>query len=256
VAHNESTSNLEDCLRREGFDVVVQKRTYLKEEADFSLMARCLLNHRDAWRRVAERGEASIVVEADFVPVRNFGSCPMPFDPRRHQVAVAWLYAGGPVLYRIEREGIAVGHSSTTVALLMTPAGAAGLVEFAEAELERAKGEYTPWDTYLSHRLRHGSGILTILPFRQYGEHGGLANREHAAHGVRGWHQADRLLGRLAFLPEYAGGSRIRYRLVRLRASIRGIARLLSFRYLELGAFARSNQRARLLRFAIARWLW
>lgn len=255
VAHQEDTSLLRASLESEGFEVREQRRTYSLVESSYTRMARCLLNHRDAWVAVAAGGRPAIVVEADFVPVRGFGRLPLPFDPSLESRAVAWLYSGGPVLYRIEADGRAVGHSSTPVALLMTPDAARGLVAFGDEELAKCGGRYTAWDTYLSHVLRRRMGITTYLVAQQYGEHGGLENPEHVAHGIRGWHQADRLAGSLSFLPSYARGSWLRYRLTRLRAVLRGLARLAAWHYFEPGAFRASNQKATLLRYAIRRWL-
>lgn len=257
IAHREETSRLEAFLRTAEFSVTVQRRVYSEVEAGYSLQARCLLNHLDAWRTIAQLGKPTLVLEADFVPVASFASLPAPFDPERTPRGLAWLYAGGPVVYEIDEDGRAIGHSSTTVALAMTPAAASELVRFGESEITASGGRYTPWDTYLSHRLRRNMDVPTFVPFRQYGEHGGRsANDEHTRHGVRGWHQGDRLAGRLAFLPDYAGGSQLRFRWIRARANLRGLARLATGRYLERGAFGHSPQKLALLTFALRRWVW
>jgi hypothetical protein len=130
------------------------------------------------------------------------------------------------------------------------------LIEFADKELaETRPGEYRIWDSYLGIYLRHEKSIRNGLPFRNYGEHGGLARSEHTRHGIRAWHQADRLLGRLAFLPPYAQGSQLRYRLIRLRAWSRGLFRLVSGRYLPYRYASRSRNFGRLVHFAWSRLL-
>lgn len=256
IAHTEETGQLVAVLESEGFEVVVLRRDYPGAEAQYSRMARCLLNHCDAWRRIADGGLPAIVVEADFVPVVGFANREAVFDPSEDDRAVGWLYAGGPVVYSVDEHRRAIGHSSTTVAMLVTPTGAKALLEFGQREISESRGGYTPWDTYASHRLRREMSIATYQPFRQYGEHGGRANAEHVQHGVRGWHQADRLLGRLAFLPAYAEGSKVRYWFVRRRANLRGLMRLLLFRYFEYPAFKASRQKTALLGYAMRRWLW
>ena len=127
------------------------------------------------------------------------------------------------------------------------------LVDFADAEIQARNPEtYTGWDTSLGFWLNE-RGIQSYLPYRHYGEHGGNPNPEHRAAGLRATHRADLLAGRLAFLPVYARGSRIRYWRVRLAARAWGVLRLLAGRYLAWHDFRRSTSKARLLRVAFGR---
>ena len=237
LAWREDTSALERALAEEGFRVEVLRPTYTDREMGFSRVARCLLNHRGAWARCAAQDGLWMVVEADFVPCRGLGSLPLPFPPELRNRAWAWLYAGGPRLYEWWPGGYLRGHACTMVAGVMGPEIAQALVAFADAELARHGPEMlSPWDTYLQFELRK-KGKLSFFPARQYGEHGGIPNPEHAlaGMGMKGSHQADVLWGPLHFLPPYARGSRLRYGGYRLRAKLLGAARLLAGRFIEPG---------------------
>ena len=130
--------------------------------------------------------------------------------------------------------GFPFGHGNTTVAYVLTPATARHLIAFAERELSSADaGGYRLWETYLGIYLRKEAGVLNHIPVYQYGEHGGMMNAEPQAAGIRGWHQADVLWRRLAFLPAYAEGSQVRYRLIRLRGWLRGVARVITLRFFD-----------------------
>ena len=255
VAHKEDTTQLEAYFRQRGFIVTVSRRNYTPEEQGYVAQMRCLINHRDVWTAIAASGSPGIVVEADFVPVENLEKAAAPFDPDISPKAIAWLYAGGPVLYGFDEGGYAIGHSSTTVALMITAEAATSLIEFADHEIKRSGGGYLPWDTYLSHDLRKNKNVPTYIPFKQYGEHGGKPNTEHGANGIRSWHQADILMGSLAFLPTYADGSRIRYLYIRIRARLRGLARILLGRYIEIPSFRTSDEKWMIVKFTFSRWL-
>ncbi|MFM7550742.1 MAG: hypothetical protein ACKO8I_18150 [Cyanobacteriota bacterium] len=255
VAYKEDTSRLEDYFGSRGFVVKVLRRAYPPDELSLPSQVRCLLNHRDTWREIEAAGHCAIVVEADFVPVRDFEEAPAPFDPRHTPAAVGWLYAGGPVFYGFDQAGYAIGHSSTAVALLITPKTACGLLDFAEAEMADYKPDILLWDTYHSHFLRLQRGVATYIPFKQYGDHGGIPNRDHAGNMQRIWHQGDVMLGPLAFLPLYAEGSWIRFRIIRIRAALRGLYRVFNGRFIEAPGFRASNQKLPMLRFTLARWL-
>lgn len=239
LAWREDTAPLERALTAEGFQVEVVRPSYSAEELTFSRVARCLLNHRSVWARCAAQSELWIVVEADFVPCRGFGSLPLPFPLDYRSRAWAWLYAGGPRLYERLPGGYLRGHACTMVATLMGPEVAAALVEFADEEIARNGFEtLSPWDTYLQYHLKK-KGMRSFFPLRQYGEHGGLPNPEHAVAGMgmKGTHQADVLWGPLHFLPAYAQGSWTRYGLYRARSKLLGAARLLSGRFVEPGTW-------------------
>ncbi len=255
VAHKEDTRTLENFLLCSGFGVRVFRREYTPAEQALPSQVRCLLNHRDAWQAIAEHGRAAIVVEADFVPVRGFADAYAPFDPEVSPVAIGWLYAGGPVIYGFDRRGFAIGSSSTAVALLIMPEAASALSRFASQELTGYGSDILLWDTYFCHRLRGTMNVPTYIPFKQFGEHGGIANPDHNLHMARGWHQGDILLGRLAFLPLYARGSKIRFLVIRGRAVLRGLLRLLTGRFIEAPAFRSSHQKRLILLFTLSRWL-
>ena len=255
IAYKEDTSILENFFRRLGFAVRIFRRTYSREEQSLPSQVRCLLNHRDAWQAIAESDRAAIVVEADFVPVRGFADAWAPFDPEVSPIAIGWLYAGGPVIYGFDRRGFAIGSSSTAVALLIMPEAASALLRFASQELAAYGSEILLWDTYFCHRLRGTMDVPTYIPFKQFGEHGGIANPDHNLHMARGWHQGDILLGPLAFMPLYARGSTVRFLAIRARAVLRGLLRLLTGRFIEVQAFRGSHQKWLILSFTLRRWL-
>ena len=200
------------------------------------------------------------MVEADFVPCRGFGSLPLPFPWEWRDRSWAWLYAGGPRLYERLPGGFLRGHACTTVATLLGPEVARTLVGFADEEIARnGTGTLSPWDTYLQYYLKK-KGMLSFFPARQYGEHGGIPNPEHAVAGMgmQGSHQADVLWGPLRFLPAYARGSRIRYGGYRSRAKLLGAARLLTGRFVEPGTWRNvpdAGTRLRLVATGIRRLL-
>lgn len=236
VAHTEDTHALESVLTAQGFRVVVQRGPYSPEQRSYSSAMKCLVNHANVWSQVAAGTQPAIVVEADFVPVRQFGLriCPMPFDPLDKAVGFAWLYSAGSTLYGFDKHGFPHGHGNTTVAYVLTPAVARDLLIFFSRETAKTlAGKYTNWETYLGIYLRKERGVLNYIPVYQYGEHGGLPQPEHRKQGIRAWHQADILLGSLEFAPQYAKGSRLRYILYRARAITRGWARLFTLRFYD-----------------------
>src|SRR5262249_14639415 len=95
-------------------------------------------------------------------------------------------------------------------------------------------------------------GVESFIPYRHYGEHGGIGNPEHIAASLGRPHQADALQGRLAFLPMYAKGSVLRFWKIRIRARLWGALRLLSGRFPARQDFIRSN-RMQMIRFAVGR---
>jgi hypothetical protein len=247
VAHKEDVSGLVDTLVRQGFEVDVQRAEYSADELRHSASVRCLLNHAAAWRKVANSGKPSIVVEADFVPCREFAHLPLPFaaDDGRDEQKFAWLYSCGSVLYGQDADGALFGHGNTTVAYLLTPSTAASLEEFACRESTIEPGSYSSWETRLGIFLRKERGVLNYLPLYQYGEHGGLPNPEHRRAGIRSWHEADVLWGALAFRPLYARNSVFRYWTVRARGWLRGCLRLVTLRYFNPRHVNPATQRGR-----------
>ena len=249
VAHKEDISDLVSCLGMNGFSVQIQRGPYSAEQEAYDSQIKCLINHSNVWRRVAEGRETCIVVEADFVPVEDFGSAPspMPDDTDRPEAGFCWLYSAGSILYGFDRDGFPTGHGNTTVAYMLTPRVASMLMKFVERELSRADpGKYSRWETYLGVYLRWECGILNYFPTYCYGEHGGISQSEHTRAGGRAWHQADMLLGRLAFLPAYADGSRLRYFAIRARAYLRGWVRLALLRFYDPRYVNSDSQKGRI----------
>ena len=232
VAHKEDTSKLEATLASEGFSVQVNRLSYTAQETKYSAAYRCLLNHMDVWARVQSDGEPAIVVEADFVPVRGMARLPSPVPACRLHHSIAWLYYGGGRLRGMDDEGYALGTAPTMVAILCSPAGAGCMLRFGRQECVAEKvGKYSTWDVQLAVDVR-AHGITVYLPFKSYGEHGGLGNTEHEKHGVRTHHRADVLWGRLAFLPAYAHGRLVTYWGTRLFYRCRGTLKLFAGRYI------------------------
>lgn len=170
------------------------------------------------------------------------------------QKSWVYLYACGPQCWDLN--GGLRGHAGSTVAYCVGPEVAKRLIEFADREvLAASPEEYSGWDSQLGFWL-NARGIETYVPYRQFGEHGGLPNPEHAGFGLRKHHRADTLLGPLSFLPLYARESRLRMLLLRAEARVWGLGRLLAGRFLSWRDFSRSSERVRLLRVALGRQLW
>ncbi len=263
VAHKENTALLEETLSMQGFSVSVQRGPYSYEQEHYSSAMKCLVNHANVWRHIASSDQITIVVEADFVPVKDFArrTSPMPnvqCSKDRTEVGFAWLYSTGSILYGFDQYGFPHGHGNTTVAYMLTPHVARLLLRFFERETARVQGgSYSAWETYLGIYLRKECGILNYIPTYQYGEHGGLPNPEHSVQGVRAWHQADVLLATLAFPPQYVKGSVIRYLAYRSRSIFRGWVRLFLLRFYDLRYINADTTRGRkaMAWFSIARLL-
>ena len=250
LAYKEDTAELQRALAEEGFSPRVLRPEYSATELGYSRTIRCLLNHAAAWRLAAVATGLSLIVEADFVPCQGFGTLPLPFDPDRYgAVAWAFLYAGGPRLLRAFPDGSLQGHAACPVAYVVSPRVAGWLADYARDELERQADltAYSLWDTQFQWRMM-GHGAICFMPYRQYGEHGGLPNPEHQRAGVgvakrfkllsflgvgRN-HHADVLWAPLKFLPPYACGSRGRFRRTRCEAKLLGWLKLLTGRCVML----------------------
>lgn len=256
VAHTEDVSPLERALLAEGFSSEVIRPSYTERELQYSNIAKCLLNHRNAWRRCADRQMLCMVAEADFVPVIGLAGLPLPFPLERRSEALGWLYACGPVLYDLEEDGYVRGHAAAPVATVMGPRTAQALLDFAEEELDAHDPmRYFPFDTHIRDYLAR-RGIHSYLPYRNYGEHGGIPNPEHGNAGLTKTHRADVLDGPLHFMPAYARGSRMAFAMTRLQAKIRGVGRLATGRYLMMHDWRRHKgwrRRTALIRYAVGR---
>ena len=257
VAHKEDTTPLRKALLAEGFAVDEVRGTYTPEQLNFSASMRCRINHANAWRIAADRDRPTIIVEADFVPVKGFGDLPVPIPADKFNDSVAYLYSIGPQIWDLAGKSVARGHASGGVAMLIPPRVALLLLQLIDEELKRNPlGKY-PW---LDHRLGYWlleKGVESYIPYRHYGEHGGIGNPEHVlALGFLGRpHRADTLQGRLAFLPAYAEGSVLRFWKIRVRARLWGVLRLFCGRLLAWHDFKRSDDRLQMIRFAVGRLL-
>lgn len=256
VTYKEDTRELRAALKADGFTAEEVKGPYTAEQLAYSAVMQALVNHANAWRIAAGRSRPTIVMEPDFVPVKGFGDLPVPVPPGKEADSLAYLYSVGPEIWDLAAPDIARARCGSVVAVVIPPTVAALLVEFFEEEVAaNAAGNYRPWDSGMGYWLL-ARGVESYLPYRFYGEHGGLGNPEHARFGLGRNHRADTLQGPLAFLPIYARGSVWRLYQGRLRGRLWGVLRLLSGRFLRWNDLARAKgQRRALLRFAIGRLL-
>lgn len=257
IAYRENTTMLESILSREQLSYEVLRQVEGELPAEFSRSYGCLMNHCKAWRKVIASGKSALIMEADFVPVNGMADLPMLCDVTDDRTAVAWLYTCASQLYHVTAEGFAEGFSVSTVAYVVTPTAAIALLDLAELiRLEYGECSYSPWDSKIEAFLRSRS-MRCYIPFRNYGEHGGIPNPEHAQNRDR-WkqlstcHRADRLYGELAFLPAYAS-SVWEFRQARLYAWVKGLGRLFLGKFLRWKVVRRSRQPLRLVGFALRR---
>lgn len=260
LSHSEDTSLLVAALRSEGLKVVELRQVHEAHHAGLSPSFLCLMNHMVAWRLALKRRCPTLIVEADFVPVRGFGLLPAPFNPTSPRVGVAWLYSTGARMYSVTKEGFIEGGSTSTVAMAVTPAAAYELLHYSEHVRKATNGglEYCPWDSGIDGYLI-SRGFKNYLAFKNYGEHGGRSNPEHSQRIRAAWpHRADVLWSELLFRPGYAPeGHRgnLRGAAIRLHARVRGLARFALGYYLRPKILMGSSFPMRLLLTAVARQL-
>jgi len=257
IAYKESTQQLETFLNQSGFACEVLRQQTQPEQENFSRSYRCLLNHRRAWEITSQSNQPSIILEADFVPVLGFGQFPLPFDPEQTNVGISWLYTCAAQVYYVSPKGYAEGFSTSTVGYIVTPKAAGYLIELA-AEISEKFGpyNYSTWDSNIDDFLRQRQ-LKNYIPWRNYGEHGGLPNPEHKQHNLGKIHRADILYSKLAFIPMYAADEKAdqgEFLRVRLWARLKGIARLLGGRFLRVKVIQGSSTPLRLIRFAVIRY--
>lgn len=257
IAYREDTTVLESVLRQERLTYEILRQQEGEIPSDFARSYACLLNHCKAWRRVISSGQCALILEADFVPVRGMVDLPTLCDIKDDRTGIAWLYTCASQLYYVTTEGFAEGFSVSTVAYMVTPNAAIALLELAEQiRLEYGERSYSPWDSKAEVFLRSRS-LLSYIPFRNYGEHGGIPNPEHIQNRDR-WkqisrcHRADRLYGKLAFLPAYASND-WEFWQVRSYAWVKGLGRLLLGKFLRWKVVRNSSVPFRLIEFAIKR---
>ena len=258
IAYKEPTEQLTTALTQAGCDCTVLRQVHQPGYETYSPSFLCLLNHRSAWELALRSEKPTLIVEADFVPVKNFSELPPPFDPADAEIGIAWLYTCAAQIYSV-RSGFAQGYSTSMVAYVVTAKSARLLIELA-AQIEKEPGPraYSPWDSgieyYLRDRLLHN-----YVPFRNYGEHGGRPNPEHGKNKLSKAHRADVLYGNLAFTPMYAeiNGEVNRWQWLkgRVYGRIKGLGRLLLMKYLRGAVIKKSSQGGQLIRWAIARQL-
>jgi hypothetical protein len=256
VVYKEDTRELRAALAAEGIAAEEVKGPYTGEQLGYSAVMQALVNHANAWRIAAGRTQPTIILEPDFVPVKGFGGLPVPVPPGKEDDSLSYLYCVGPEIWDLATPTVARAHCGSVVAVIMPPRVARLLLDFFEEEVAaNAAGTYRPWDSGLGYWLL-GRGIESYMPYRHYGEHGGLGNPEHARFGLGRNHRADVLLGRLAFLPVYAQGKRSRLWAGRARGRTWGLLRLLTGRLLRWSDLKRAGgARLPLLRFAAGRLL-
>ncbi|MEM8503536.1 MAG: LPS biosynthesis glycosyltransferase [Cyanobacteria bacterium P01_D01_bin.1] len=275
VAYKESTVQLTQTLTQAGYTCSVLRQIHQPGYEAYSSSFLCLLNHRSAWEKALRSPQPTLIVEADFVPIKNFAELPPPFDPLDTDMGIAWLYTCASQIYNVSEINrtakgadisaqefslrFAQGYSTAMVAYVITAKSAATLLDLA-AQIERSPGPkaYSPWDSGIEYFLRN-AGFHNYVPFRNYGEHGGLPNPEHRQNKLSRTHRADVLYGELAFPPLYAymNGqvNRWQWWKVRAYARLKGCGRLLLNRYLRAEVVRRSKQGWALIKFAIARHL-
>lgn len=254
VAYRECTLLLEASLKQEGFHCITLRQSDSFAAENFASAHRCLLNHQTAWRKAAQAHTPSLIVEADFVPVVGIGQLPLPCPAT--QTGIAWLYTCAAQLYSVTAEGFGEGFSTSLVAYVITPEAAQCLCDgFVDHITAKYGNGYHTFDSEIEEYLRR-QGFKNYIPFRNYGEHGGKPNPEHRRNGMSGIHHADVLYGKLAFTPMFLRGAKYpQFQLfqARLRARLKGIARLFLGKYLRVAIVKGSRVPLSLLRFAISR---
>lgn len=257
IAYKESTELLEEAFKKENFSCEVLRQKHQEEYKNYSSSYLCLLNHKHAWERTIQQNKPSLIVEADFVPVIRLSKLPLPFNSHEKNIGIAWLYTCAPQIYSVSKDGYAQGYSTSMVAYIITPQSAQCLIELAE-EIEEKIGatNYSSWDSGVDSFLR-AKKLKNYLPFRNYGEHGGIPNPEHRQHGLSPTHRADILYGKLAFMPPYVTAEKHgqNYLSVRLQARLKGLARLARGKYLRFPILKGSSVPMRMLGFALSRHL-
>ncbi|TVP60479.1 MAG: LPS biosynthesis glycosyltransferase [Nodularia sp. (in: Bacteria)] len=256
IAYKESTQQLEEVLTQEGFQCEVFRQENKPEFQNFSRSYLCLLNHCRAWKQAIQEDKPIIVIEADFVPVVDFCQLPLPFNPDQSDVGISWLYTCAPQMYNISSSGYVEGFSTSAVAYIVTPQAACCLIELAE-EIREKVGEtnYSTWDSSIDSFLRERK-LKNYIPWRNYGEHGGLPNPEHSQNNLSKTHRADTLYGKLAFIPLYAvhqKPEKLKFLTVRLQARIKGLGRLATGRFLRPKLIKQSKTPIKLISFAVLR---
>ncbi len=256
IACKEPTEQLEEVFTREGFDIQVLRQEFKPEYQNYSRSYLCLMNHCRAWEIARKETQPTMIIEADFVPVIDIGKLSLPFNPKQTNVGVSWLYTCATQIYSISSEGYAEGFSVSTVAYIVTPQAANSLMELSqEITVKYGATKYSSWDSTVDRYLRDRN-FQNYIPWRNYGEHGGAPNPEHKQNKLSKTHRADVLYGKLAFMPLYAVSEKTAIATlfyVRFQARLKGIARLLSGRFLRPKIVQSSKAPLKLISFALLR---
>lgn len=260
LAYKEDTTVLEKTLKQAGCRCEVLRQVHQPGQEDYSRSFLCLLNHRQAWERALTSARPTLIVEADFVPVRNLGQLPPSFDPSDPDLGIAWLYTCAPQVYRVTQAGYAVGYSTAMVAYVITARSAQILIDLAdEVAKEPGPRAYSPWDSGIDYYLQD-RGFTDYVPFRNYGEHGGVPNPEHRQNRLSVTHRADVLYGPLSFQPPYAQPAastspKWDYLKGRLYGRIKGLGRFLLGKYLRIPVLISAERPLPVAWFALRRQL-
>ncbi len=236
LCYKEGVSALTAALEIENIKVQIQRPVYNQKELLYTNMSRCFLNHVDAWEAASRSAGYTLICEADFVPCRGLKDFPV-FWPTANEYAWGYLYQGSPRLLALMGGWpfYLRGHTAPLVAYVINAPVARMMLKFSELEKSTYQlTEYFTFDAHLQWSVM-GQGGLAFIPWRHYGEHGGLPNPEHRSSGRvfgEGIHHADNLMGPLHFLPPYAEGRVIRYWLIRMRWRALGLARLVARRWI------------------------
>lgn len=258
IAHQESTDLLEKTLNIEGLTCEVLRQKPIKENIHYSRSYLCMMNHRKAWEKTIEKNSPSLIVEADFVPVIGIGKLPLPFPPQEKKLGIAWLYTCAPQVYSVSEQGYASGYSTAMVAYIITSESAKCLISLSDKIIEKyGETNYSTWDSEVNGFLR-SQKLKNYLPFRNYGEHGGIPNPEHKKNGLSTTHRADVLYGKLAFMPDYAAQDSLpwlKFARERMQGRLKGIARLVTGKFLRFKILKQSSTPKQMLSFAMGRQL-
>lgn len=233
LAHTEDVGPLFNALAEEKLNPEILRASYSEAELTYPRAIRTFLSHRAAWQRATEQEGYTLICEADYVPCRGVGSLPS-FWPLSDPMGWGYLYAGSPRLLALVGESKYLrAHCSPLVSYVLNAAIARILLDFFRAEIDRHGTQaYFPFDAHLQWFVMGERGHA-FIPMRNYGEHGGFPNPEHAVFGASraGEHRADNLAAPLYFLPQYSRGSMFRYLTVRAHGRLLGIGRLLANRW-------------------------
>lgn len=253
VCYRENIQGLSDALTDEGFAVHVFRQKLNKSFDHYSSAQRCLLNHLEIWKQIKKGQSSALIVEADFVPSHGMSTFDCPYPGYLDGSAVGYLYGCGIEIYDMIDSKFARGHSASTVAYIIPPTAARYLCEFANSIFSKPDGSrYSAWDTQIRYYLQE-RGVPSFVPFRNFGEHGGIANSEHAKHILVSSHRADVLANDLYFLPEYASGSKALYHWVRFKARLWGLARVVAGRLLRFHDVKRQSSPRSIIEFVLRR---